>query len=408
MNNYTQLFWESVKKSFLIKESGQSIASVDPKTPKTVGGQPAQASQKLSIAGGKKEIISDHIRKLAVAINKSLKFWRPDNPYIQNGYIFNGSSQHLMNPTIDRVLQKITNDPSISLERIKDKYGDIDIIIPKEKLEELTKWLDSKDDNRVEWQPTDKNKITDEFYYVGRTKSFASIPDQLVTIFWYKPNNLVVQIDFEGDEMVIDSNGFEKPSTWTKFSKDSPLDDLAKGIKGLAGAILLRALARGTTRLENAIVLTPGGAKKFKEQGEGALKDREISKNQRDLLPSEYTLNTGGGGVGIRKAYNYLGKVKGKNAYEFIEAQVGRTMGPDFASITDLNKIFKVIFKRNPSADDINNFRSFQGLLKMMSKNLDNTTKSIVMDRFQEIISTEAISSDERQAIDQAIKDNLT
>ena len=76
MNNYTQLFWESVKKSFLIKESGQSIAAVDPKTPKTVGGQPAQASQKLSIAGGKKEIISDHIRKLAVSINKSLKFWR--------------------------------------------------------------------------------------------------------------------------------------------------------------------------------------------------------------------------------------------------------------------------------------------------------------------------------------------
>ena len=104
----------------------------------------------------------------------------------------------------------------------------------------------------------------------------------------------------------------------------------------------------------------------------------------------------------------YLGKVKGKNAYEFIEAQVGRTMGTDFASITDLNKIFKVIFKKNPSADDINNFRSFQGLLKMMSNNLDNTTKSIVMDRFQEIISTEAISNDERQAIDQAIKDNLT
>jgi len=407
MNNYTQLFWESIKKSFLIKESGQSVAAVNATTPKTIDGLPAQASQKLSIAGGKKEIISGHIRKLSVTINKSLKFWRDDNPYIQNGYIFNGSSQHLMNPAIDKVLQKITNDPSISLERIKDKYGDIDIIIPKEKLEELTSWLDNKDNNKAEWTPTDKNKITDEFYYVGRTKSYAAIPDQLVTIFWYKPNNLVVQVDFEGDNMVIDSNGYEKPSTWTKFSKDSPLDDLAKGIKGLAGAILLRALARGTTRLDNVIVLTPGGATKFKEKGEGALKDREISKNQRDSLPSEYTLNTGGGGVGIRKAYKYLGKVKGKDAYEFIEAQLGKKMGSEFSSIIDLNKIFKIIFNKNPSATDIDNFRSFQGLLKMMNRNLDNNTKSIVMSRFQEILASEAISDAEREAIDKAIKDNL-
>ncbi len=408
MTNYTQLFWESFKDSFIIKESGQSIASVDPKTPKTIDGHLAQASKKLDISGGKKEITSDHIRRLAVTINNSLNFWNPSNPYIQNGYIFNGSSQHLMNPEIDNILKKITNDPSISLERIKDKYGDVDIIIPKQKLSELTKWLDSKDDNRVEWKPTSHNKITDQFYYVGRTKSFASIPDQLVTIFWYKPNNLIVQVDFEGDDMTIDSNGFEKPSTWTKFSKDSPLDDLSKGIKGLAGAILLRSLSRGTTRLDNVIVLTPGGAKKFKEKGEDALTDRDISKNKRDILPSEYTLNTGGGGAGIRKAYNLLGTVKGKDAYEFVEASVSRSMGPEFASITDLNTIFKTIFKKNPGSVDINNFRSFQGLLKMMNKNLDSHTKSIVIDRFHDILSSESISGEEKHAIEQAILDNIT
>jgi hypothetical protein len=212
-----------------------------------------------------------------------------------------------------------------------------------------------------------------------------------------------VQIDFEGDDMVIDSNGFEKPSTWTKFSKDSPIDDLAKGIKGLAGAILLRALTRGTTRLENAIVLTPGGAKKFKEQGENALKDREISTNQRDSLPSEYTF----GGAGIRKAYNYLGKVKGKDAYEFIEARVGRTMGPEFASILDLKKIFETIFKKSPSSEDLDNFRSFQGLLKMMKKNLDRTTIKIVLERFVEIIKSENLSSTEQSAIKDAIKSIL-
>ena len=196
-----------------------------------------------------------------------------------------------------------------------------------------------------------------------------------------------------------------KSHIWTKFSKDSPLDDLSKGIKGLAGAILLRSLARGTTRINDVIVLTPGGAKKYKEGK--PLTPRDISSNQRDQLPSEYTLNTGGGGVGVRKAYKLLGKVDGKDAYEFIEAKVGRSLGPEFASIIDLNSIFKIIFKKNPSAEDISNFRSFQGLLRMMSQNLDKTTIKVVMERFNEILTDENVSQDEVTAIKNAITSNL-
>ena len=388
-----------------LSESGQSVASVDPKTPKTYLGEPAQAIKKLNISGGKREIISNHIRDFVINLNKSLNFWNPNNPYIKNGYIFNGSSQHLMNPQVDNILKKKTGDPNISLEKIKADYGDIDIIIPKTKLDELQKFLDTKDDNNPQWEPGPENKITDNFYYVGRTKSFAAIPDQLVTLFWYKPNNQIVQIDFEGDDMIKDEQGYEMPSEWTKFSKDSPLEDLAKGIKGLAGAILLRSLARGTTRLDNAIVLTPGGVKKFKENK--PLSDRDISKNQRDQLPSEYTLNTGGGGVGIRKAYNYIGKVNGKDAYEFIEAKIGKTMGEKFASILDLRKIFEIIFKKSPTSDDLNNFRSFAGLLRMMKVNLDKKTIKVVLDRFTEILKSEKITDVEQTAIKDMIKSIL-
>ena len=403
MNNYTKLLWGLLKSQ--LNESGKSVASVDPKTPKTYGGELAQAMSKLDISNGKREIISAHIRDLALELNTYNKFWKQDNPYIRNGYIFNGSSQHLMNPDIDKVLQKITKDSTISLERVKARYGDIDLIIPKEKLESLKKFLDSKDDNKAQWLPSNHNKITPEFHYVGRTKSGAAIPDQLVTLFWYKPNNQIVQVDFEGDNMIEDERGYEKPSIWTKFSKDSPLDDLTKGIKGLAGAVLWRSLARGTTRLENAIVLTPGGAKKYKANK--PLTDRDISKNQRDLLPSEYTLNTGGGGVGVRKAYNLVGKVNGKDAYEFIEASIGRTMGPEFASIIDLNKIFNILFKKTPNADDLLNFRSFQGLIRMMKSNLDKNTITIVLKRFQEIVASENLSQDERKSIGNVIDAEL-
>lgn len=396
---------KNVSDSITLNESGQSVASVDPKTPKTYLGEPAQATKKLNISSGNKNIISSHIRELAVTLNNHLNFWNPKNPYIKNGYIFNGSSQHLMNPDVDNILKKKTGDPNISLEKIKSDYGDIDIIIPKTKLDDLQKFLDTKDDNKSQWEPGSENKITDNFYYVGRTKSFAAIPDQLVTIFWYKPNNQIVQVDFEGDDMIKDQEGYEKPSEWTKFSKDSPLDDLAKGIKGLAGALLLRSLARGTTRLENAVILTPGGAKKFKENK--PLTDRDISKNQRDQIPSEYTLNTGGGGVGVRRAYNYLGKLNGKDAYEFIEAKMGRTMGEKFASIIDLRKIFEIIFKKSPSSEDLANFRSFQSLLKMMKHNLDKETIKIVLERFIEILKSENISSNEQSAIKDMIKSIL-
>lgn len=396
---------KNISRSKTLNESGQSIASIDPKTPKTVNGKTARADKKLNISGGNRTIISDHIRDLAITLNKHINFWNPNNPYIKNGYIFNGSSQHLMNPDVDDILRKKTGDPDISLEKIKSDYGDIDIIVPITKLDELKKFLDTKDDNKSEWEPGSENKITNQFFYVGRTKSAAAIPDQLVTIFWYKPNNQIVQVDFEGDNMVKDQQGYEKPSEWTKFSKDSPLDDLAKGIKGLAGAILLRSLARGTTRLENVIVLTAGGVKKYKEKKE--ITDREISKNKRDAIPSEYTLNTGGGGAGIRKAYNYVGKINNKDAYEFVEARAAKDMGEKFVSITNLSKIFEIIFKKSPTSDDLNNFRSFQGLLKMMRDNLDKKTINIVLNRFVEIIKTENISSTEKSAIEDMIKSTL-
>lgn len=405
MKNYTKLLWGDLRTNIILKESGQSVASVDPKTPKTYMGEPAQANKKIDISGGKREIISSHIRDLTLELNSKLHFWKQDNPYIRNGYIFNGSSQHLMNPEIDTILKKITSNTDISLERIKPGYGDIDIIVPKEKLEALKAYLDKLDDDKAMWNPTNQNKVTIEFYYVGRTKSGAAIPDQLVTLFWYKPNNQIVQVDFEGDNMIEDERGYEKPSVWTKFSKDSPLDDLAKGIKGLAGAILLRSLARGTTRLENVVVLTPGGAKKYKARQ--PLTDRDISKNQRDKLPSEYTLNTGGGGVGVRRAYRKIGEVAGKDAYEFIEASIGRTLGEEYASIIDLNRIFKIIFKKNPGPDDLNNFRSFQGLLRMMKNNLNSPTINIVLTRFNEILKSESVSPEEINAISDAIKLNL-
>ena len=318
------------------------------------------------------------------------------NPYIENGFIFNGSSQFLMDPNKFGVLSKY-----------KDSFGDIDVIIPKAKLDTLESYLDGIDDNQPEWKPTTKNKLSNAFYYVGRTKSYASIPDQLVTLWYYAPMKQVVQIDFEGDEMFIDPQGYEKPSEWTKFSKDSPWEDLTVGIKGLAGALMLRSLARATTVLPNAVVLTPGAVKKVQAGAVKELTDKEVTKAAQHTVPSAYTLNTGGGGTGIRKAYElvkvmpYNGKMV--NAYRFVEAK--ETKPED--RITDVSKIFEILFKAKPSSEEKASFRSYQGLLRLMKKYLDKKTIDIAMGRFTEILAGEGLSPKEYASVQKATKDIL-
>ena len=383
----------------LLTESGQSVASVDPKTPKFVNGQPAKASTKLKIVDAQgKDIhsaVSNDVRELVHALNEKVKFWHKNNPYIENGFIFNGSSQYLMDPQKFGVLSKY-----------KDSFGDIDVIIPKAKLDNLESFLDRLDDNKPEWTPSVKNKLTKNFYYVGRTKSYAAIPDQLVTLWYYLPVKQVVQIDFEGDEMTLDAQGYEKPSEWTKFSKDSPWEDLTKGIKGLAGALLLRSLARGATVLPNAVVLTPGGYKRVMA-GATELSPKDITISPQHAVPSAYTLNTGGGGTGVRKAYQFVKTLpyngKKVNAYRFIEA---RDAKPE-DRITNVSTIFEIIFKRKPSHQERNDFRSFQGLLRLMKQYLNKTTIDITMKRFTNILAGEALSSKERGVIAQAVKEVL-
>jgi hypothetical protein len=384
----------------LLTESGKSVASVDPKTPKTVNGQPAQATTKLKIvdASGKDihSSVSNDVKDMVYQLNARVRFWKKNNPYIENGFIFNGSSQFLMDPQKFGVLSKY-----------KDSFGDIDIIIPKEKLDALESYLDGIDDNTVEWSPTSKNKLTNSFYYVGRTKSYASIPDQLVTLWYYMPTKQVVQIDFEGDDMVMDPQGYEKPSEWTKFSKDSPWEDLTSGIKGLAGALMLRSLARATTVLPNAVVLTPGAVKKVQSGAVTELTDKEVTKAAQHTVPSAYTLNTGGGGTGIRRAYElvktmpYNGKMV--NAYRFVEAK--ETKPED--RITDVSKIFEILFKKTPSPEEKAMFRSYQGQLRLMKKYLDKKTINLAMNRFTDILAGEGLNPTEYASIQKATKDIL-
>jgi len=137
-----QIAAELIKEEVeLITESGASVASVDPKTPKTVNGQPAQATTKLKIvdASGKDihSSVSADVKELVYSLNEKVRFWKKNNPYIENGFIFNGSSQYLMDPQKFGVLSKY-----------KDSFGDIDIIVPKQRLDRLKEFLEDANEQK--------------------------------------------------------------------------------------------------------------------------------------------------------------------------------------------------------------------------------------------------------------------
>jgi len=379
--------------SSMLMESGQSVASIGPKPEdaKNVNGVPAQATAKIDIVDDNKSIadkVSSDIKEFVKSLNSRVHFWKDNNPYIDNGYIFNGSSQHLINP-----------ETSPYISQYKPSFGDVDVIIPKSKLEDLRQYLDSIDDNKIDWKPTAGNKITDKFHYIGRTKSAYGIPDQTVALWWYVPKHQIVQIDFEGDDMTTDKQGFEKPSDWTKFTKDSPYSDLQVGIKGLAGALMLRALARATTRKESAVVVKPTvGAKIAAGQTSIVDKDVRIDGGVPDQATSR-TLNTGGGAPGMRLAYKKVGDVtyNGKKVEAYVKVEPKDTAEKD--RTTNIAEIFQTFFGKKPSANELNVFRSFTGLLALMKKYTDEPTITYALNKFDRDIASEHLSDKEWSAI---------
>jgi len=390
----------------LLLESGQSVASVDEKTPKMVDGNLAQATTKLKIVDptGKdiKNVVSSDVKDLVQTLNSKVGFWKKNSPYIENGFVFNGSSQYLMSG----------DEKYKDLSKYKSSFGDIDIIVPKEKLDAMEAYLDSIDDKKVDWKPTPQNKVSKNFHYVGRTKSQRALAGQTVTLWYYVPVKQVVQIDFEGDEMVLDPQGYEKPSEWIKFIKDSPYQDLEQGIKGLAGAILLRGLTRAATALPNAVYVTNVTAAKIEAGQLKGLVDAKgksvVSVNATHSLPAAYTLNTSGSGFqGVRKAYRLVAKnmdYQGGKVDVYTDIPTSESKPED--RINNVSKVFELIFKRKPSGNDLVNFRSYVGLLNLM-KTLPKDVQVKALERAKEGFIQSGLDPKEYAPIQKAAKDTL-
>lgn len=416
---------KAIVKENLILESGQSIAAVTPKIEKTFDGKPAQAITKLRIIDSQgndlRNSVSTDVKQLVKALNDAVGFWtwskvrtnslgdpikdengnpvEEMNPAIEKGFIFNGSSQYLMSG----------DEKYKDLAKYKSSFGDIDVIVPIDKLDELNTYLDENFDEElenfnagklqnvesVEWKPTSKNKIPNtKFHFVGRPKSNSSLGGQSVTLFYYVPMRQIVQIDFEGDKMVTDpKTKFQAPSEWIKFMKDSPYEDLQAKIKGLAGAILLRNLIKAATALPNSVGVTADKAEKIKSLNMTELPPNFVSKNPSISNPSEWILNTSGSGFqGIRKAFPLVKKgMKYKGRDVDVYTRIDWRQNKEDELVAGVDPLFRIIFKRAPKGNELKKLRSYVNLLDMMRElptNVIKKTLTTMKEDFDDMVNS--------------------
>ena len=275
------------------------------------------------------------------------KLWNDFN-VVRSGHAFNGSSYHFFNGK-----EKLTDAEFIKL---KPTMGDVDVTIDGDKLGPLFDVL-AKNEGKV---------IGDDFVYMGQNKPKQQ-GHQINAIFQLQNPKVNVQVDFEGVE--YEKN---KPTPFSKFSHSSHLDDMRVNIKGVGHKLLLQNLARAISEMKNIVVLTPTSIPPDKIT---------VSRKASALAPTNLAFSVD---RGIRKKYvpvMHDGKqveVDGKLAYK----EVVKAKKEDH--ITEISTMFMMLFNipktdskeefEKKHKDDLENFESFTGLLKLMGTYLDENT----------------------------------
>lgn len=256
------------------------------------------------------------------------------------GKAFNGTSEHIFG--MNSVTQfKI---PVHDLVRYKPIIGDIDVTVPREKLEKLFHMLAMHE----------HLSITKRFRYLGQNKQNQH-GHQINTLFEYYPqyypcstterSAINIQIDFEGVKYV---DGM--PDEFSKFAHSSSWEDVKIGIKGVAHKYWLTNVVRSVSEWPEITVLT---------EKSPAPPDHRVKK--MNGFPRKYAFSVD---RGLREK---LTPVPEKTGF-FKELKPSESN-----YTTDLKEIFQKIFGHRPVQEEFENFGSFVGLNKLCKNYLTET-----------------------------------
>jgi len=234
-----------------------------------------------------------------------MKIWDNES-FLTSGKVFSGSSQHFINLDI--------SDEDYA--KHKTETGDIDVQV-SDQIEALLHSFFKT------------HKKFGSMTYLGQS---ASAIGQISSLFNFQGMN--VQIDFEFVE--VGKNGM--PTPWSSFSRSSDWKDIEGGIKGVMHKFAIACLDHAFT---DTIKLQKG--------------KRKPTVTKTEVHFFAFSVKNG-----LRPKYRLIDG--SKDVWEAIPPKEG-------VYSTDIQDIFKTLFKKSPSKSDIKNFNSFIGIIDLVKKN---------------------------------------
>jgi hypothetical protein len=290
---------------------------------------------------GRSEFVGEFLKVFAY-INGKFKrehgkpLW-DDFGVVDSGFAFNGSSESLFDKNID----------DETFLQHKPVVGDIDIIIPRDKLKPLFELLEK----------LEGKNITSEVTYLGQNKK-TQHGHQINAVFEYK--GYKPQIDFEGSEY-IDS----KPSDFAKFGHSSDWEDVKKGFKGLFHKFWLMTLVATMSAREDVILATPAST------------PEKIRKKKMTSIPKELSFSVDRGlRIKIAPMLDEHG-----NQVELEDKKVYKELPTASSSYEqNIENIFKLVFDKTPDGNDLKKFKSFVGLVELSKKHIDSEVTRVAFE----------------------------
>jgi len=286
-----------------------------------------------------------HALNLEFEKKNNEKLW-PNDSDLDNGHVFNGSSEHLFNSNIS----------DKEFNQYKSKIGDVDITVPEDKKELLHTLL----------QNIEGKSVTSSSVFLGSKQDTVGEGHQINCLVKID-NKINVQIDFEFSGY---SEG--KPSKFAKFSHSSDWEDIKAGFKGVLHKYLLQSVASisDIKTEEEAILLTPAST----------LQKIKVAKNfpERGLTFKKFSV-----GRGLRTdAYATVPDDSGKSFQ--IDGKTAYKERPtsDSNYVQDPEEIAKIIFGPKFNIEDMKKINSFVGIIELCNKYFTSTNKQNLLTDF--------------------------
>ena len=257
--------------------------------------------------------------------------------------------------------------------KYKKSSGDVDITISEDCKEKLWRLLEKYEDKKI-----------GDFIYIGNNRnSEDALGDQINAIFRYENKNGVTncQVDFEYAKY---SKG--RQSEWSSFSHSSSFEDAKERVKGVFHKQLLACIARSLSVNPNIVIAT-----------NASTPEKIRLKKDDGRVPATQSFSVVHG-LGTKLtpmlkdgAPVYL---DGKQVYKEIRAD-------DYT--TNLESIFKALFKKK---GDIKDMRSFVGVCRLLKTQPKKFVKEVLENFVFSMFSVKAGRVDNNLETDYEVKDN--